>query len=88
MLLRQSLGGRCVSCGNTANLEFDCKIPRGHAHHALGSFQRLTFYENEAKIGNVQLLCVRCHQIKSRADFRARRPQADAPACQEGMWVS
>jgi 5-methylcytosine-specific restriction endonuclease McrA len=62
------LGGKCVLCSNTINLEFDCRRPRGHGHHLLGSLDRIRFYELEAATGNLQLLCSTCHQKKTKAD--------------------
>jgi len=66
--LRMQLGGKCVLCSNTINLEFDCRRPKGHGHHLLGSLDRIRFYEQEAAWGNLQLLCSTCHRKKPKAD--------------------
>lgn len=62
--LRGALGAFCRVCGDRDNLSFDCRAPRGSAHHALSSIQRVTFYIREARTGNLQLLCRACNSIK------------------------
>jgi 5-methylcytosine-specific restriction endonuclease McrA len=62
------LGGKCELCRNTVNLEFDCRTPRGHRHHLIGSLARIRFYELEASAGNLQLLCTTCHRVKTKND--------------------
>ena len=64
------LGGKCAMCSNTVNLEFDCRKPRGHRHHLIGSLARMRFYEIEALWGNLQLLCTRCHREKTKNERR------------------
>jgi hypothetical protein len=60
------------TCGHPAPWQLDCKQPTGHWHHITGSYQRIKFYEQQARVGNLQVLCIPCHQAKSRADARAR----------------
>jgi len=62
------LGARCARCPATATLEFDCIEPRGHTHHALGYADRMAFYLRQFRSGNLQLLCNRCHRIKTAED--------------------
>jgi hypothetical protein len=59
-------------CGHGGPYQLDCIEARGHWHHITGSYQRVKFYEREARAGNLQVLCVECHQAKSRADARER----------------
>lgn len=57
----QSLGGKCVRCGSTSNLTFDCIKPTGDGHHRMSSIQRMTYYLTQARKGNVQVLCFDCN---------------------------
>lgn len=65
------LGGACVNCGETENLHCDCIKPQGHDHHRCGPYSRLKFYLSQLAVGNLQLLCERCHELKTRIDCRA-----------------
>jgi 5-methylcytosine-specific restriction endonuclease McrA len=62
--MKQILGGRCVRCGTTENLTFDCIQPKGDAHHRLGSVNRVAFYKEEMRRGNLQILCALCNSKK------------------------
>lgn len=63
--LLAQLGGRCARCGTTDNLEFDCIIPQGDAHHKKEWSARMSFYRAQAKAGNIQVLCSGCNNLKS-----------------------
>lgn len=63
--LQFALGGRCIECGTTKNLEFDCINPQGHRHHAIGFVRRICFYRKQHVLNNLQLLCRKCHIKKS-----------------------
>jgi len=63
--LRLALGGLCVRCGSSLEIEFDCIQPCGHAHHMAGAVMRTSFYRKQARAGNLQLLCAACHRKKS-----------------------
>ena len=63
--LRGELGACCVKCGDPSELEFDCIRPMGDRHHKMEWSWRLSFYRAQAKAGNLQLLCERCHNKKS-----------------------
>jgi len=67
--LRFILKERCNACGSTENLEFDCITPRGNRHHKMSTGQRMCFYRREFRLGNVQLLCSRCNQLKADGTF-------------------
>ena len=51
-------GGACTNCGSTERLEVDHVIPRSDG----GSNQ----------LGNLATLCHRCHDLKTKADRRAK----------------
>lgn len=58
------LGGKCVFCGLTSNLTFDCIRPTGDGHHRLSSVARVTYYREQMRRGNLQLLCAGCNSRK------------------------
>ncbi len=62
--LTAELGGRCVMCGATTSLEFDCREPQGHRHHKLDTSARMSFYHAQHAKGNLQLLCSACNVFK------------------------
>jgi len=64
--LRVQLGGMCAKCGTTKDLEFDCIKPQGKAHHKMEWSQRMSFYNRQNKLGNLQLLCGDCNWDKGR----------------------
>jgi hypothetical protein len=70
--MRKMLGGRCRHCHRPDGLQFDCVEPRGHDHHEMNWAGRLRFYEKELAAGNLQLLCGRCHALKSTGDLAKR----------------
>ena len=75
--LKKELGGKCSRCKSTMGLEFDCILPAGAEHHGLGSAARIRFYRGEHAKGNLQLLCARCHNVKTQNE-RAGRKRAEA----------
>jgi hypothetical protein len=64
-----SMGGKCVICGLTTNLTFDCIRPMGGNHHRMSSVKRMTFYLAQWRAGNLQVLC---HQHNSE---KGAKPQ-------------
>jgi len=60
-----ALGGCCVMCQTREGLTFDCINPMGDAHHGGSAPERISFYRNQMRCGNVQLLCVRCNSLKA-----------------------
>lgn len=66
--IRVILGGRCSKCGDVQKLELDCILPQGHKHHAAGYTARACFYRRQMRAGNLQLLCAKCHTIKTAND--------------------
>ena len=58
------LGGRCVWCGATTELTFDCILPQGHEHHGWSTDKRMTFYRRQAALCNLQILCHHCNSRK------------------------
>jgi hypothetical protein len=65
------LGEKCVRCGLTTNLTFDCIRPTGGRHHRLSSVARVTFYMQQMRRGNIQILC---HTCNSRKGATAQAP--------------
>lgn len=68
-ILRQLLGDECARChkrGTVKNpLQFDCIESRGDYHHRQEWSARMCFYRAQFKSANLQLLCARCHGLKS-----------------------
>jgi hypothetical protein len=73
-----TLGGRCAACGATQHLTFDCRVPRGHAHHGQSTDTRMCFYRAQARVGNLQLLCDRCNSLKADGTMDELREQLTA----------
>lgn len=72
--LRAELGGRCAYCGQRTTLQFDCKFPVGDYHHRMEWSWRVSFYREQQRNGNLQLLCERCNARKGNmSDREARR---------------
>lgn len=65
--LVERLGGRCVVCGTTEDLEFDHKDPTTKTLHLSKQLTRsLETVEHECT--KCQLLCHTCHMLKSKND--------------------
>lgn len=62
------LGGKCVWCGETRDLEFDHIQPRDYSARRLSWLQRINRYREEMKEGKIQLLCRSCNARKQRLD--------------------
>lgn len=69
------LGSKCTYCPATENLTFDCIKPTGDAHHRMNPLDRMHFYFNECRRGNVQVLCWNCNVRKGA------RPQPPYTKC-------
>jgi len=70
----QILGGKCVKCRTTENLQFDHIDPATKSFH-IGQQITGSWEEIEKELKKCQLLCYRCHKIKSgkeSAAFNAR----------------
>lgn len=64
--LMMVLGYCCAHCGSEEKLEFDCIVPRGHAHHRMDTSARMCFYWREhLQHRNIQILCASCNTKKS-----------------------
>jgi hypothetical protein len=59
-----AMGSKCAACGTRDNLEMDCIQPQGDAHHKFERSHRMSFYRNQARKGNLQILCADCNAIK------------------------
>lgn len=60
------LGGKCAGCGTTFDLTFDHTNGRDWDVRAVHSWTRLRIYEQEAKDGKLQLLCLTCNSRKGK----------------------
>jgi len=79
------LGSKCARCGCTNCLTFDCIRPTGDKHHRMGSVARVTFYRNQLRMGNLQLLCSECNSRKGAAEQPRYVPRlADPVTCPTG----
>ena len=67
-----SLGGKCVWCGSTENLEFD-HIDDSKKEHNVGNAVRNTREVFWNEVGKCQLLCVSCHNKRTTAQKRAKQ---------------
>lgn len=63
--LTAALGGHCAACGERNNLTFDCLQATGSNHHSWDSSQRMSFYNKQARAGNLGLLCGYCNSMKA-----------------------
>lgn len=66
------LGGKCVWCGITENLEFD-HIDDSKKEHNVGNAVRNTREVFWNEVGKCQLLCVNCHNKRTTAQKRAKQ---------------
>lgn len=66
--LLERLGGKCKICGTDKELEFDCIIPQGEAHHRFDTSHRISFYLRQLYVGNLQILCHDCNAKKGRRE--------------------
>lgn len=69
-------GNRCATCGAlgfAVELQFDCIVRRGDAHHRHDTSQRMSFYRREDRAGNLQALCPACHSAKTNLETEAEQ---------------
>lgn len=59
--LQSALGNRCSQCGAVTALEFDCYPVPESSHHLMDWPRRIAFYWQQHLLGNLRLLCKRCH---------------------------
>jgi hypothetical protein len=72
--MKAILGDRCVRCGVNNCLTFDCIKPTGHGHHKMGSVARVRFYQQQMRLGNLQLLCSECNSAKGAKPMERYNP--------------
>ena len=65
-LLKEKMGGKCVICGATENLQFDHINPLEKSYNISTNYFRKDVDEELAKC---QLLCSRCHLEKTKNDW-------------------
>jgi 5-methylcytosine-specific restriction endonuclease McrA len=68
----EALGGKCAGCGSIENLEFDHIDPSGKCFDIAGG-SRYSKEKREAELQKCQLLCEKCHRIKTAEDTIKRR---------------
>lgn len=61
------LGGKCVGCGTTENLQFD-HLDRSQKQHNISRIVDWKFERIVPELDKCRLLCDDCHQIKTRAE--------------------
>jgi 5-methylcytosine-specific restriction endonuclease McrA len=57
-----AMGGKCVHCGATDNLEFHHKHPRTWKTRSLARWARQTLYEREFIEDKIELACGDCNK--------------------------
>ena len=62
------LGGKCVKCGTTHNLQFD-HIKRETKKYTIGSRIHQDFTIIKEELDKCQLLCVDCHKVKTKSEW-------------------
>jgi len=62
------LGGKCVKCGTTHNLQFD-HIKRDTKKYTIAGRVRRNFTILKEELDKCQLLCVDCHKIKTKSEW-------------------
>ena len=73
------LGGCCVSCGSTKNLEFDVIVAAyGDKHHQMEWSWRTSFYRKQFDLGNLALRCDKCNG-KKKDDLHLNPNLLDEP---------
>lgn len=67
---REQLGGRCVRCGETEDLDFD-HVDRKQKSFTIGMMWSLSEVKFQAELMKCQLLCHDCHNKKTTSEVRA-----------------
>lgn len=89
LLLREwaveELGGCCVGCGTTENLEFDHIDPTKKTSTINALIRQDSKRKIAEELDNCQLLCVECHKDKSREGDYNRRALSKAQKLAVGL---
>jgi len=67
------LGGKCVMCASTEDLQFDHIVSHSWVASHTEWSHRISIYRREAKAGLIQLLCAYHNRVKGRP------PEPDDP---------
>lgn len=62
------LGGVCVNCGSKKHLEFDHVIPEEKSFNLATSYMEYSIEKVLPELQKCQLLCRKCHVIKTASD--------------------
>lgn len=68
-----ALGSKCNRCPKVTDLQFDCIVRQGPAHHLMSWPDRIRFYWAQHLANNIQLLCADCHLLKTQAENHKAR---------------
>jgi hypothetical protein len=63
------LGGKCIGCGATQNLQFHHPNGRPWIPRRLARHNRIPICERDAAAGNLQLLCISCHSRRTMLEI-------------------
>lgn len=73
-ILIEKMGGKCVECGCTKELEFDHIDPSTKSFNITAGYSKPKELLLE-ELSKCQLLCVSCHREKTRKDNKNCRPK-------------
>ena len=65
---REYLGGKCVKCGTTHNLQFD-HIKREGKKYEISTKLTNKWDNLKEELDKCQLLCVDCHKVKTKSEW-------------------
>lgn len=86
--LVEKLGGKCVFCGVTENLEFDHPNGRTWCCRDKARWTRIKLYEQEAERSEIRLLCRSCNGGYQPENPNESTELSDMPAptsCEHGV---
>lgn len=81
--LIDQLGGRCVDCGTTDDLQLDHKYQRTWKCRELDTSRKVAMYRREAARGLLEVRCGTCNRKKGRPE----KPEPSAPGGQRLLWI-
>ena len=76
----EQLGGKCINCGSSENLEFD-HIDADLKSFPLSKFSSASKIKWQEELNKCQLLCHECHMKKSKENRDFCSPKKDLYTC-------